>query len=126
MPRPPQELHKKMAVTAKRLLGDAGERKARAYLKKQGYEIVESNYKNPFGEVDIIARKDDVVAFIEVKTRSSDLFGQPSEAVDAKRMRRYKQAANYYFLNSDPCVTVRFDIIEVYKGDINHIINAFY
>ena len=74
-----------MAVTAKKLFGDAGEKKARAYLKKHGYKILERNYKNPFGEVDIIAEKDGAVVFAEVKTRSSDLFGQPNEAVNGVR-----------------------------------------
>ena len=106
-------------------LGRAGEKQAVKYLKKKGYKILEKNYKNPFGEVDIIAKKDDTVAFIEVKTRLSDIFGAPSEAVDAARRKRYINAAKYYFIRGCP-YTVRFDVIEVYRGEINHIINAFY
>lgn len=115
-----------MALTQRQLLGNRGENRACSYLKKQGYKILERNYKTPFGEVDIIAERDEVVAFIEVKTRSSDRFGQPSEAVNKDRQRRYIESANYYFVNRAPDVTVRFDIIEIYKDEINHIINAFY
>ncbi|MDE5722336.1 MAG: YraN family protein [Clostridia bacterium] len=110
----------------KKELGRGGEKQACKYLKKQGYKIVETNYKHPFGEADIIASKDGVLAFIEVKTRLSDIFGIPSEAVDYHKRRRYIQAAKYYFLNREPDCTVRFDIIEIFRGQINHIENAFY
>ena len=111
---------------ANKRLGARGEGKARRYLKKSGYKILESNYKNPFGEVDIIAQKEDVIAFIEVKTRLSDKFGQPSEAVTESRKKKYISAANYYFAGREIDVTVRFDIIEILCNNINHIENAFY
>lgn len=114
-----------MAITPLRLLGDRGERRARRYLKRSGYKILERNFKNPFGEVDIIAKKGDVVAFIEVKTRSSDLFGMPSEAVLRDKKRRYVRAAEFYFANRQIDVVVRFDVIEVYRGKVNHILSAF-
>lgn len=115
-----------MAMTQRQILGKAGERKAQIYLKKQGYKILKKNFKTPFGEVDIIARKDETVAFIEIKTRSSDKFGQPNEAVDKTRRQRYIRSAEYYFSTRDADVTIRFDIVEVLNGEINHIINAFY
>ena len=131
MPRSPQELHKKMAVGSERdcenkRLGKAGENKACSYLKNSGYKILKRNYKNPFGEVDIIAEKQDVVAFIEVKTRLTDSYGSPSEAVNKTRQTKYINAANYFFSGKDIDCTVRFDIIEIYKGEITHIENAFY
>ncbi len=107
-------------------LGRKGEKLACKYLKKQGYKILERSFVNPFGEVDIIARTGDTVAFIEVKTRLSDLFGAPSEAVDEKKKFKYIQAAKYYFTGRQIDVTVRFDIVEVFCGQINHIENAFY
>ena len=107
-------------------LGKEGEAKAVMYLKRCGYKILERGYKNPFGEVDIIASKDDTVAFIEVKTRLSESFGAPSEAVDRRRMEKYKKGAEYYFYGREIDVTVRFDIIEILRGEINHIENAFY
>ena len=106
-------------------LGKEGERQAQKYLKKNGWKILKTNWRNPFGEVDIIAKKDDTVAFIEVKTRLTDVFGAPSEAVQKVRKLKYIQGANYYFYNKNIDCTVRFDIIEIYKGEINHIENAF-
>lgn len=106
-------------------LGKKGERKARWYLRFHGWKILERNYKNPFGEVDIIAKKGEVVAFIEVKTRLSDIFGTPKEAVNEQRRRRYVAAAKYYFSGKTIDCTVRFDIIEVFRGQLNHIENAF-
>ncbi|MDE7329748.1 MAG: YraN family protein [Clostridia bacterium] len=107
-------------------LGKKGEAKARRYLFFKGWKILESNYRTPFGEIDIIARKGDVIAFIEVKTRLSDVFGLPSEAVDGMRKQRYIMGANYFLMNKNVDLTVRFDIIEVFRGQLNHIENAFY
>ena len=116
-----------MAINGqKRRLGFFGENRAARFLKNSGYEILHRNYRCPFGEVDIIARKDDAVCFVEVKTRSSDSFGAPNEAVDGKRQTRYKNSARYYFSGVDMDCIVRFDIIEVTKEGINHIENAFY
>lgn len=107
-------------------LGAKGEKLARRYLKKSGYKILERNFQNPFGEVDIIAKKDETVAFIEVKTRLSENYGAPSEAVDGRRRFKYVQAAKYYFYGKVIDVTVRFDVVEIFRGEINHIENAFY
>lgn len=107
-------------------LGKRGEELALKYLKRNGYKILERGYRNPFGEVDIIAEKDGTVAFIEVKTRLSENYGAPSEAVDSRRRNKYIQAAKYYFYGKQIDVTVRFDIIEILRGEINHIENAFY
>lgn len=116
-----------MAINGeKRKLGFLGESKAAGYLKKNGYAVLERNYRCPFGEVDIIAEKDGVLAFIEVKTRSNDNYGAPNQAVDKKRMQRYKNCVRYYFVHREIDRTVRFDIIEVTKEGLNHIENAFY
>ena len=106
-------------------LGRKGEKQALHYLKRNGYKILERNYKNPFGEVDIIAAKRGIVAFVEVKTRQNDNYGAPSEAVDSRRRDKYVQAAKYYFYGKIIDVTVRFDIIEILRGEINHIEDAF-
>lgn len=116
-----------MAINGeKRRLGFFGENKAAKYLKRNGYKILERNFRCSFGEVDIIAKKGDVTAFIEVKTRTSDDYGAPNEAVDGRRRQRYKNCVRYYFANREIDCTVRFDIIEVTKAGINHIENAFY
>lgn len=114
-----------MAMTLRQLLGKRGEGAAAKYLKSRGYEIKETNYRCPFGEVDIIAQHDDVIAFVEVKTRSDTSFGMPNEAVRSDRKKRYVACAKYYFLGREPDVTVRFDVIEILNGEINHIESAF-
>lgn len=115
-----------MAVRgAKRRFGFSGERKAAKFLKKNGYKILARNFRCPFGEVDIIASSGDIVAFIEVKARSGHSFGQPNEAVRADRQRRYINCARFYFSGRTMDCVVRFDIIEILNGKINHIENAF-
>lgn len=104
-------------------VGYKGEKLAAKYLKKRGYKILERNYKTPFGEADIIAKLGDMLVFCEVKTRQNDFYGAPSEAVNFKKRQRYIQAAQYYVQNGE--YPIRFDIIEVYKGEINHLENAF-
>lgn len=116
-----------MAINGeKRRLGFFGESKAAKYLKRQGYKILERNFRCPFGEVDIIAQKGDVTAFTEVKTRTNDNYGEPNEAVGRERQKRYKNCVRFYFANREIDCTVRFDIIEVTPKGINHIENAFY
>lgn len=107
-------------------LGRRGESKAARYLFFRGWKIVKRNFVTPYGEIDIIAERKGVLAFIEVKTRLTDEYGSPSEAVDEKRKRRYISGANYFLSGKNVDMTVRFDIIEVYRGKINHIENAFY
>lgn len=110
---------------ANKKLGRDGEKKAVRYLKKNKYKILETNYRTRFGEVDIIAKKGETVAFIEVKTRLTDIFGAPSEAVTRERQRKYISAAKYYFAGEIINCTVRFDVIEIFRGQLNHIENAF-
>lgn len=114
-----------MALDERQILGRKGENTAVKYLKKNGWKILERNYVSPFGEVDIIARKETTIAFVEVKTRLSDIFGTPSERVTADKIRRYRKGADYYFAEQEVNCTVRFDVIEVYKKTVNHIENAF-
>ena len=109
-----------------KLKGDAGEKRAAKYLKKQKYKILEKNYKNYGGELDIIAKSGDVTVFVEVKTRTDNTFGFASEAVDFKKQQKIKSAANFY-MQKHNINQVRFDVIEIYikSGELNHIINAF-
>lgn len=108
-----------------KILGKKGEKAAARRLKRLGYKIAERNLKTPFGEVDIVAKKGDVLVFCEVKTRSGDKYGSPSEAVGFQRQARYKRAAEYYLKTLKGEYTVRFDVAEVSDGEINHIENAF-
>lgn len=110
----------------KKLLGKSGEKRAVKFLKKLGFKILCTNYKTRFGEIDVIAKDKDFTVFIEVKTRSSDVFGAPSEAVNLKKQQKYIKVASEYLLRNKltdtPC---RFDVIEIENNEIYHIINAF-
>ncbi len=70
-------------------MGRAGEKRAVVFLKKKGFKILKTNYKTVFGEIDIIAQDKDTIVFIEVKTRTSDNYGVPSEAVDKRKQEKY-------------------------------------
>ena len=109
-----------------KLLGRVGEKKSAEFLKKKGFKILRTNYKTPIGEIDIIAQDGEYVVFIEVKTRSNDNFGLPSQAVNQKKQEKYYKVASQYLQREkktdSPC---RFDVIEIEDGKINHILNAF-
>ncbi len=111
----------------KKLLGRRGEIEAQKFLKKKGFKILEKNFKTHFGEIDLIAKIDNTIVFIEVKARSSDVFGMPSEAVNSKKQKKYEIVANEYLqkfkLFDCEC---RFDVIEFLEEKINHIENAFF
>jgi putative endonuclease len=115
----------------KALLGQIGEEAAVAYLKRQGYRIVEQNFRNQLGEIDIIAADGDTVCFIEVKTRNSDLFGTPFESVTKAKQRKIGQVAlSYLKYKGKSDDEVRFDVISIcVKGDqcqsIELLKNAF-
>jgi len=110
----------------KKFLGRAGELKAAEFLEKKGFKILKTNYKTHVGEIDIIAEDDKTLVFIEVKTRSGDGYGAPSEAVDYKKQEKYFKVASEYLIKENKTDAVcRFDVVEIEKGEINHIFNAF-
>ncbi len=113
------------------IYGKSGEKQAAKFLKKNGYKLIETNFRTPVSEIDIIAFDKKVLCFIEVKTRKSDAFGTPSEAVDFKKQRKIIQGAYLYLQNRESDFEVRFDIVEVYADKnfkdvkFNLIKNAF-
>ncbi len=111
-------------------LGKLGEEMAVAYLREQGYSILETNWVFQKAEIDIIAQKDDVLAVVEVKTRSSVDFGLPQDFVKSKKIQLLVKAVNEYVLTRDLEVTVRFDIIAIAKSDnrftTEHLQDAFF
>ncbi len=123
-----------MAINGeKRRLGFKGEKLAVKHLKKSGYKILERNFRCKSGEVDIIAQLGEVIAFVEVKTRTGDRFGTPAEAVDERRRQRYRNTANFFMYLTGRDINdfiVRFDIIEVIVAPggetLNHWENAFF
>ncbi len=115
----PQDLHKKV-------LGKKGEKLVIAYLKKRGYKLLKKNYVTPFGEADVVAKDKDETVFIEVKTRTSESFGLPKDAVGTNKQRRYYQIAKFYGLQTGEEPNARFDVAEVYAdGKIEYYENAF-
>ncbi len=110
----------------KKLLGIKGERLTIKYLKKKGYKILEKNYFTNFGEADIIAKKDNNIVFVEVKTRTTEKFGTPSQAVGQNKQHKYRQIATYYMQkNSLEDYVLSFAVSEVLNGEINFIDEAF-
>ena len=109
-----------------RAKGVSGEMLAINYLKKNKYKILEQNYKNKIGEIDIIASQKDTLIFIEVKARSYKDFGSPCEAVDVRKQNKIRLVASGYLKEKRLFDTpVRFDVIEILDDKINYIENAF-
>lgn len=111
-------------------LGKLGEELAVEYLQKNGYTILETNWVFQKAEIDIIAQKANVLAVVEVKTRSSLDFGLPQDFVKPKKIQLLVKAVNEYVVANDLDVAIRFDIIAVHKEvkgfAIEHIDDAFY
>lgn len=111
-------------------LGKAGEEKAITYLENKGYTILEKNWEFQKAEIDILAKQDDTLVVIEVKTRSSTDFGLPQDFVKPKKIQLLTKAVNEYVLQEDLDVSVRFDIIAIVHQNnsyiIEHIEDAFY
>ena len=94
--------------------GDRGEDRAAAFLRKEGYRILERNYRCTLGEMDIIAREGKTIVFVEVKTRSSDLFGSPQAAIGPQKQRRMT-AIDLCYLKGQGWLGIpaRFDVAAV-------------
>ena len=94
-------------------LGKRGEQMAVAFLRKSDYEILETNWTYQKAEIDIIAQKGNVLAIVEVKTRSSVDFGLPQDSVNPKKIQLLVKAVNEYVTGNDLDMEVRFDIIAI-------------
>lgn len=110
-------------------LGKKGEQLAVDYLLKHNYEIVVCNYRFLKAEVDIIARKENTLAVVEVKTRSTAEFGDPQDFISAKKIKLLTIAVDNFVIENDLDVEVRFDIIAIIKQQnafqIEHLKDAF-
>ncbi len=111
-------------------LGKLGEELAVDFLQQKGYTILETNWTFQKAEIDIIAQKENTLAVVEVKTRSSIEFGLPQDFVKPKKIQLLVKAVNEYVISNDLDVEVRFDIIAIYKQEknykIDHLEDAFY
>ncbi len=110
-------------------LGKLGEQLAVEFLQKNNYEILETNWTFQKAEIDIIAQKEDTLAIVEVKTRSSTDFGLPQDFVKPKKIQLLVKAVDQYVIANDLDVSVRFDVVAIHKKDndfiIEHLQDAF-
>lgn len=111
----------------KRQTGTSYEIKAEEYLIEKGYRILERNFQNRSGEIDIIAKDGEYFCFVEVKYRATNDFGSPFEAVDIRKQNQIRKVAAYYLMKQKlsewtPC---RFDVIGFVGEEMTHIENAF-
>ena len=113
----------------KNIYGKRSEIIATNYLKKKGYKILETNYKNDIGEIDIIAQDKKYIVFVEVKARMSESFGHPFEAIDEKKQQKIHAVASLYLVKNHKYGTnCRFDAISILgleNPEITHIVDAF-
>ncbi len=111
-------------------LGKQGEEIATTYLLKQGYLILDINWRAGRNEIDIIARDKDFLVIIEVKSRRSDTFMEPEEAVTREKQQALIRAANAYIFRKNINLETRFDIISIIHNKnetrVNHLKDAFY
>jgi len=111
-------------------LGKLGEELAVDHLQKNGYTILQTNFVFQKAEIDIIAQKGNILAIVEVKTRSSIDFGLPQDFVKPKKIQLLVKAVNEYVIQNDIDADIRFDIISVFKNgkdfEIEHIEDAFF
>ena len=117
----------------RRKFGKIGEGLACNYLKRHRYKILARNYSTPIGEIDIVAEDRDVLVFIEVKMRRSEVYGLPEEAVNLKKMRKLTRLAQLYIKSENLYdKQARFDIVSILaqgifgRKTIRLIKNAFY
>lgn len=108
--------------------GSYYEEVAASYLKKQGYQILERNYRCPKGEIDLIALDKETLVFIEVKFRKESTAGDPAEAVSGKKQRRILETAKWYLMERKLSFDrpLRFDVVAICGSDVKLYQNAFY
>lgn len=115
-----------------KIVGNFGEMLVITYLESINYKVLDKNFNTKYGEIDIIAKDKKEYVFIEVKTRTSNKFGKPAEAVDANKKKHIVNASKVFiWQNRLEDQIIRFDVIEVYflkdgKYYINHLRNNFF
>ncbi len=111
----------------KRKIGEEKEFLALKYLTDRGYKIIKRNYRCKLGEIDLIAKKDNRIIFIEVKYRSSSKYGSAIEAVNYKKQMIIRRVARHFLLTNYHTleIPVSFDVIGIDNDKITHIENGF-
>lgn len=118
-----------MDNTSKKI-GDGGEKMAKNYLINQGYEILHTNWRYKKYEIDLISKINNTIAFIEVKTRKNNIFGEPEIFVNKHKQKYLIDAAHQYLKEKNIELEARFDIIAIIscngKESLTHLEAAFY
>ena len=112
----------------RRRLGASGEDAAAAWYEANGYDVLDRNWRCREGELDLVCRRDGVLVFSEVKTRSSLAFGHPAEAVTAAKQRKVRQVATRWLdahRDREFAQGLRFDVVAVLPGEVSVIEAAF-
>jgi putative endonuclease len=113
-------------LIAKKVLGNIGEIKACEYLESEGYLLVEKNFRCAFGEIDIIAIRENVISFVEVKARSGSTYGEPQESINSLKKRKIKNTASYYLgLKKLNGFDVSFDVVTLKISDKKFMLQHF-
>lgn len=117
-------------VNSIQIYGKKNESLAAVFLKRQGYRILEQNYRTALGEIDIIARDRETIAFVEVKSKSGMAYGSPKSAVTLQKQRKISRVAQFYLKSTRQThVRARFDVVAIFSGSgrdtIELIKNAF-
>ena len=100
--------------TTRRSLGCWGETLAGDFLVSKGYRIIASNYRTPYGEIDLVAKIEDILVFVEVKTRSTDAYGNPEASITSKKREHIIASAQAYLqASTDPDNSWRIDVIAI-------------
>jgi putative endonuclease len=105
--------------------GRKGEDLALEYLEKNGFVIIEKNFRSRFGEIDLIVKDGQTIVFVEVKYRLSENYGSPKEAVTNEKIKKIIRTAQYFITKNNFNSLYRFDVVSIYKDKIEHIKNAF-
>jgi len=107
-----------MSKQANKATGNKGETLACEYLERKGYKILARNYRSKWGEVDVIAKEKDIVVFVEVKTKTSDAFGEPWEMVNHWKVEQVKRMGEMWCREMGWEGRVRVDVVGVWlNGD---------
>jgi putative endonuclease len=112
-------------TTQRRQLGRSGEDAAAAWYEEQGYTVVARNWQCREGEIDLIVRQGRTVVFCEVKTRTTDAFGAPVEAITRTKRDRLRRLAVRWLADQPPVREIRFDVVSVLDGRIDVLHAAF-
>ena len=121
---------RQLLIIYMKTFGRLGEDKAASFLTEKGYEIVERNYRYKKSEVDLICKKQGLLVFVEVKTRSNKAFGEPETFVSHSQQKAILRAAEEYMLENNWPGDIRFDIIAIVINkdfdELTHLKDAFY